>query len=331
MKSSVNKKLDIAVLCGGFQPERYGSILTGNTILRALKKAGFKNARRMLLDSNIAKKLSVKKPQFVFMASFNKWGEDGTVQGLLETLGIPYSGSGVEASAICKNKFYFSQFAAASGFHSPKTKLVIKGEAIEKAAKGLKFPLVVKPAHLGYSFGVSVVENKAALEKAIDLSFNFGTRTVVQEFIQGRELTIGVVEMQKGIIALPITELKPLKSKIFDTASKNDPESISETLPADLPKKLENKIKFEAVQLFKMLGCSGVSRFDTILDKQGRLFFLENNTCPGMVSLDESDLPKQLAASGISLEEYVTAMIYNGLNRVHPKIDIDLKRVYEIQ
>lgn len=320
----VNKKsFKIAVLCGGFEPENYASNLTGENIYKALQNAGYKKVTKLSVGQDIALKLIESKPDFAFLTLFCKWGEDGVVQGLLETLNIPYTGSGVETSSLCKNKYFFNRFVKGCGLFSPENYFYGSKEEFEKTQRAnIKFPCIVKPVYQGYSLGVSYVYEPQNLEQAIDNALVFSSKFSVEEYIAGRELTIGVIDhANKGPTVLPIIEIKFKNGEIQDTLAKDDPTMLIEEVPAKLSKSQEERISNTVLYLYNKLGCVGSSRFDTRLDVHGNLYFLENNTCPGILSYEFSDLPKQLRAIDITLEEYVDHMIQAGLSRPENKLE----------
>lgn len=319
------KKLKIVILEGGFEPERSASKLTGETIFRGFVEAGYKSVTRLNVSEDIIKQLLAIKPEFAFLSLFCKWGEDGVIQSILEVLGIPYSGSGVEASAICKDKFAFSMFAKGCGMNTPRTELFSRYDQVMENRQLVQYPCVVKPVFQAYSLGMSLVKDELSLKASVIKAFKFSTKIVIQEFIEGREFTVGVLDIpNKGTVVLPITELK-LQRSTLDLESREDSTLVETVIPADLSAKDRFVVERDARLLHLYLGCLGVSRFDLRRKtSDGKFYFLEDNTCPGMLSFEHSHLPKQLKAAGISLGQYVDSMVITGLLRKETKIDCDL-------
>jgi len=315
----VNRKIKIIVLQGGFEPECFASRLNGETIYKALLSAGYENVQQVEVDENIISVLGNTSPDFAFISLFCKWGEDGVIQSLLEILKIPYSGSGIEASSLCNNKYLFSMFAKGIGIQVPKTKLFLSGDEID--SNSIKYPCVVKPLYQGNSVGISFVDNEVQLNDAVDTAFQHGNSIILQEFIKGREFTVGVIDIPyKGARVLPIIEMK-LGRNIQDNEIKEKDILIEEVVPAEISEKEREELERDSLLLHKRSGCLGVSRFDVRQDKQGNFFFLENNTCPAVMDLETNDLPRQLTAANISIENYVDNMVQIGFDRRAAKID----------
>lgn len=316
-------KFKIVVLCGGFESERHASILTGKNIHEALIQAGYKNVSLIKVNKNIARLLIKLKPDFVFLAMFCKWGEDGVIQGLLETLGIPYSGCGVEASAISNNKFLFSMVAKACGIKVPKTFLLNNKDELQSFK--IPIPCIVRPVYQGHSIGLSLIKNKNNLKAGVQNAFKFSSRIIIQEYIKGKELTVGVLDIpRKGTVVLPISELRMTKEIQNSDLKDSEGEFIKTIVPANLSRSKTNELEKLSLKLYKALGCEGVSRFDLRQDKNGEYYFLENNSCPGIINFQHSDLPKQLKAAGISMGQFVEYMIQKGMTRKPNKIDFRL-------
>ncbi|OGC68882.1 hypothetical protein A2415_05570 [candidate division WWE3 bacterium RIFOXYC1_FULL_39_7] len=322
--SKINKKhFKVAVLCGGFEPEHYASMLTGNNLLKALQNAGFTQTKLFDVNTSIISQLVEFKPDFAFMSLFCKWGEDGVMQGALEALEIPYSGSGVEASAICKNKYFFYAIANSLGIKTPKVYFYGTSNEYHYEKPTIKYPCIVKPSYQGYSLGVSLIAEQKDLDLALKKAFQFSHRTAIEEYIEGKEITVGIIDTpDNNTVVLPMIELKFKHHKIQDSDVKDDPSLMEEIMPAKISKELEEKISSSALKLFKKIGCQGVSRFDTRVTNAEEIYFLENNTAPGLLNYEQSDLPKQLQKKGISLESYVEYMIINGLNRQTNKLEV---------
>lgn len=312
----LSKSSNIVIITGGFEPEKHSASITGKAIYNALKNIGYLNARIINITPHIATVLKRSKPDFVFISVFCKWGEDGVLQGLLEILRIPYSGSGIEASAICNNKFFFTSIVDSLGILVPKTKLCLSINEAKENIKKTNLPCIVKPVYQGYSMGVSMVNKMKEAENAVDKAFQFSSSIILQEFINGRELTIGVIDHpNKGSIVLPITEFSFTS---INNVEMKDIDMGKGKIPASLTKKQLIKLSEQIIIIYKNLGCIGMSRFD-VRERKGKFYFLENNTFPGLSN--ESYLIHQLKAANISLEELMEYLIISGISRKSTKLD----------
>jgi D-alanine-D-alanine ligase len=247
----------------------------------------------------------------VFLAIHGTPGEDGKLQGYLDILGIPYTFSGVVSSSLTFNKDFCQLLAKEFGATIMKAELVKKGEPIDVAAiiEKTGLPCFVKPNNGGSSIGMSKVKESKDLEDAISTAFKEDSEVLVEEYIEGTEVTCGVLQKNDELIALPITEIVS-KREFFDYTSKYDPKLADEITPARIPEEMQKKIKSLCVFLFRKFNLKGVSRFDFII-KDNVPYFLEVNTIPGLSAA--SIVPKQAGAMGISLEELFSVLIENVL------------------
>ncbi len=271
--------------------------------------------------------LNSKNPQEVaFIAMHGPYGEDGTIQGLLELAGIPYTGSGISASALAMDKVLSAKLLCSQGIAIPefisfdKTEWRKNKKSIIAAIKKLGLPTVIKPSNLGSSVGVTIIKNYSNLKKAVRLAFSYSPRIMAQEYIKGREVTCAVID--KGIpgteMALLPTEIIPKRSSFFDYTAKYTPGASEEITPPSLPKPIIKKIQKTALLCHKALGCSGMSRTDMILyssptKSKPKLYVLEVNTIPGMT--ETSLLPQAAKACGISFPKLLEQIIVAALNR----------------
>jgi D-alanine-D-alanine ligase len=255
-----------------------------------------------------------------FIALHGPYGEDGTIQGLLELLGIPYTGSGVLASALAMDKLRSRQVGLANGLPFPAFVVVDGGawpgnqaEVRSNVAKDLGFPCVVKPNAQGSSIGVTIVRGKAALVPAIEHALQFGEVVLVEEYLQGTELTCAILEDPKtGVPApLPLVEIVP-KRDFFDYRAKYEPGASEEIVPARVPAALARQAQQLALRAHRALGCEGMSRVDMIA-RAGKIVLLEVNTIPGLTP--GSLLPRAAAAAGLDFSQLVTRIIGNALRR----------------
>ena len=251
-----------------------------------------------------------------FIALHGKFGEDGTVQGLLDTLGIPYTGSGVLASALGMDKPRSLSIFRDAGFNVPPFILLTGRETMrphkkqsEEIATKLGLPLVVKPSNHGSSIGVSIVRNADKLTAAILEAKKYSPEIMIQKFIKGREITCGVIEKKKGsVLALPPVEIVPRLGKFYDYKSKYADNGSDHFIPPpDMSKQMIALIRDAAIRAHHVIGCSGMSRTDFILDKDNNLHILEINTIPGMTAT--SLLPQAAASVGIDFPNLLDLII----------------------
>jgi D-alanine-D-alanine ligase len=292
------KDRKIGVLYGGRSAEREISILSGRAVLTALKKLKF---RAVGIDAatNLPFKLKSNKIDFVYNALHGPWGEDGTVQGLLEIMGIPYSGCGVLSSALAMNKVFSKRMFKASGVPTPEWQTVVKNSA---APKITRFPVVVKPAAQGSAIGVTIAENKKELPAAYRKAFRFDKTAVVERYITGTEITVGIL----GGKILPAVEIVP-DNKFYDFEAKYKKGKSKHIIPPRLPAAVIKKAQSAALKAFNALGCRAVSRVDIIVDAEGRPWVLEVNTIPGMT--ETSLLPDAARAAGMSFDKLLLEII----------------------
>jgi D-alanine-D-alanine ligase len=285
----------VAVLLGGKSAEREVSLKSGSMVLAALRKKGvdahpFDPKERDLQD--------LLKERFarVFIALHGRFGEDGTVQGVLEWLGIPYTGSGVLASALAMDKLRTKRLWAAEGLPTASYEVLSKETDLKAAARRLGTPLFVKPASEGSSVGMTKVKKAAHLEEAYALAVNYDPVVIAEKFIDGPELTIGILGEQ----ALPIIRIETPR-EFYDYEAKYIANDTRYLIPCGVPPAREKQLQALALRAFRALGCRGWGRVDLMLDKRGRPFLLEVNTSPGMT--DHSLVPMGARAVGISYED----------------------------
>lgn len=255
-----------------------------------------------------------------FIALHGTYGEDGTIQGLLELLGIPYTGSGVLASALAMDKLRSRQVGLANGLPFPPYVVVDGGawprrqaEVRSAVAKELGYPCVVKPNAQGSSIGVTIVRGKEELVPAVERALEYGDLVLVEPYLKGTELTCAVLEdPQTGLpAALPLIEIVP-KREFFDYQAKYEPGACEEIIPARISAALAKRAQQLAVRAHRALGCEGMSRVD-MFAQRGKIVLLEVNTIPGLTP--GSLLPQAAAAAGIDFTELVTRIIANALRR----------------
>lgn len=309
----INKDAKIAVLCGGMSSEAEVSMRSGKGCFEALKRLGYSNAEMVVVDKDIAKTLKEGNYEYAFNALHGKYGEDGCIQGILEILGIPYAGCGVMASSICMNKEFTKRIlSTCPDIPMAKSAFVRKGEDVMEKTKDLKYPLFTKPVCEGSSFGMTKVNRPEELKAAYELAAKYNNNVLVEEFIDGFFVTVGVLECEGEPFATEILEIRP-KNEWYDYEAKYQSGMSDFIVPARLSEEVTKHVKSVAVKAFETAGCSGVARVDFMM-KDDVPYLLEINTSPGMTAT--SDLPAQAAAMGISYDELVLCILNSaGLNK----------------
>jgi D-alanine-D-alanine ligase len=285
----------VAVLLGGKSAEREVSLKSGGMVLNALRSRGvdalpFDPAERGL-DALIGERF-----ERAFIALHGRFGEDGTVQGVLEWLGIPYTGSGVLASALAMDKLRAKLLWHAEGLPTPPYAVLTKDSDLRTVARKLGVPLMVKPASEGSSIGMSKVGSAAGLDEAYALAANYDHVVIAEKFIDGTELTAGIL----GDQVLPLIKIETPRD-FYDYQAKYIADDTRYIVPCGLPAARERDMQALCLKAFRALGCRGWGRVDLMLNRQGRPFVLEVNTVPGMT--DHSLVPKAARAVGMSYED----------------------------
>lgn len=309
----INKDAKIAVLCGGMSSEAEVSRRSGKGCFDALQRLGFKNAELVEVDENISENLKKGHYDYAFNALHGKYGEDGCVQGILEILHIPYTGCGVMASSMCMNKEYTKRIlSTCPDIPMAKSAFVRKGDDVLEKTKDLTYPLFTKPVCEGSSFGMTKVDRKEDLKAAYEVALKYNDDVLVEEFIDGFFVTVGVLEKDGKAFATEILEIRP-KNEWYDFEAKYS-QGMSEFIcPANLSKEVTERVKDVAVKAFETAGCRSVSRIDFMM-KDDIPYLLEINTSPGMTTV--SDLPAQAKAMGIDYDHLVLTILNSaGLNK----------------
>lgn len=309
----INKDAKIAVLCGGMSSEAEVSRRSGKGCFDALQRLGFKNAELVEVDENISENLKKGHYDYAFNALHGKYGEDGCVQGILEILHIPYTGCGVMASSMCMNKEYTKRIlSTCPDIPMAKSAFVRKGDDVLEKTKDLTYPLFTKPVCEGSSFGMTKVDRKEDLKAAYEVALKYNDDVLVEEFIDGFFVTVGVLEKDGKAFATEILEICP-KNEWYDFEAKYS-QGMSEFIcPANLSKEVTERVKEVAVKAFETAGCRSVSRIDFMM-KDDIPYLLEINTSPGMTTV--SDLPAQAKAMGIDYDHLVLTILNSaGLNK----------------
>lgn len=303
----------VAVLMGGVSGEREISLRSGTAVAGALREGGHQVLEVDLGPSAVEQLAALqKKVDVAFLALHGRLGEDGTVQGALELLRIPYTGSGVLASALAMDKRMSKRIFRSEGIPvAPDVVLTARDvesvglrRAVEGVALDLGFPCMVKPNREGSTLGSSRANNTEELEDALREAFGYDEVVLVERFIQGRELTVGLLGEEPE--ALPVLEVVASKG-VYDYECKYTKGMTRYLVPAPVPERLAVELQRLAVMAHRALGCEGVSRVDFMMDEEGNAYCLEVNTLPGMTEL--SLVPKAAAAAGYSFPEAVERIL----------------------
>ena len=294
----------IGVLMGGASSEREISLQTGRAVSGALKEAGFK-VRDIDVGDRIAEDLRRGKIDIAFIALHGPLGEDGTIQGLLEVIRIPYTGSGVLSSALAMDKIKSKEIFVQYNIPTPSWQVRERGDS--SPVRG--FPAVVKPSRQGSAVGITIVDSARNIPSALRLAWRFDRRIIIEKFISGMELTVGILNNKP----LPVIQIIP-RNRFYDFESKYAAGGSRHVIPAPLPLKIQKQAQELALAAHRALGCSGATRVDLILDRANKLFVLEVNTIPGMTAT--SLLPDAARAAGLDFTELVGKILRGaGLNK----------------
>lgn len=288
---------------GGPSAERAVSLNTGAAILLALQEKGYHAVGIDLDPARFMEQLTEAGIEVVFNAVHGKYGEDGVLQGTLELLGIPYTGSGVLASAMAMDKGITKRIFQSANIPTPRSNLFTKSDRtrdlVAEILANFNIPVVVKSASQGSSIGVVIVKDSKELPEAINQAFQYSDTMLVEEFITGKELTVAIWGTDEPE-ALPIIEIVP-HSGCYDYQSKYTKGATEYIVPAKLTDVTKSIVQKVAVEAFTKLGCRGIARVDIMLDKADNPYVLEVNTIPGMTAT--SLVPKAVAAVGISFAD----------------------------
>lgn len=307
-----NKK--IAVLMGGLSAEREISFKTGRAVEQALRNLGYEtvaiDAGRDLVD-----RLREAGPDAVFIALHGKYGEDGIVQGVLELMGLPYTGSGVLASAVAMDKAAAKKIMSAAGIPTPDFVEFTRETWDSRSMPELpfSFPAVVKPPCEGSAIGITIVDSIDALRKALETGFKEYDRLMVEAFVDGRELTVGILDDT----ALPVVEIIP-DGEFYDFDAKYTAGMSRHLVPAPVPESTAVMAQQTALSVHRAIGCKGATRIDIRLDHvTSQPWVLEINTIPGMT--ETSLLPEAAASAGIGFDDLVERILLTAFSgeRVH--------------
>ncbi|MDD2444193.1 MAG: D-alanine--D-alanine ligase [Desulfotomaculaceae bacterium] len=302
----------IGVLMGGRSPERNVSLRTGDAIYKALQSKGYPVVK-IDVGLDVVERIKEESVEIAFLALHGKYGEDGAIQGMLETLGIPYTGSGVLASALAMDKVATKKMIIFEGLPTPQFMIVSQKEATieglenisERVYNEMGLPLVVKAPTQGSTIGISFVHKKEELAPAFELAFQYDPVALVEQFIKGVELTASVLGNDEPV-ALPLIEIVSATG-VYDYEAKYTPGLSDHIIPPRIPEERQDIIKDLAVRTYKALGCRGLARVDFMVDIDGNPFVLEVNTIPGMTAT--SLFPDAAKEAGIDFPELVDKIL----------------------
>ncbi len=311
-----NKKKTVAVLMGGLSPEREISLLSGRAVSRALRKSNH-NVVEIVVNDYLVHEIDGRGVDVAFIALHGSFGEDGGVQQILESKRIPYTGSGVEASRLAMDKVKSKSVFKGVNIPTPDYWVVSKEQRISEIVERVKtvtLPVVVKPIGAGSSVGISLIKEFGELYEGVAHSRLYGEHTLVEKFIEGRELTVGIL----NDLPLPIVEIKSA-SLFYDYDAKYRDkrtrylvlESSDRECEGSLSHSLYARVQELAMAAHKSLGCRDFSRVDFILDREEEVYVLEVNTIPGFT--ERSLLPKAASAQNINFVELCNTLVRNAL------------------
>ncbi|MCG6971185.1 MAG: D-alanine--D-alanine ligase [Gammaproteobacteria bacterium] len=290
----------VAVLMGGLSAERQVSLNSGNAVLKALTSQGV-DAHGVDVGKDVLQVLAQGNFDRVFIVLHGRGGEDGTMQGALEILGLPYTGSGVMASAIAMNKLKTKQLWSAQSLPTPPYR-VLSAKNIDGVADDLGLPLIVKPSHEGSSIGITKVTSKDQLQAAWQAAEKYDREVIAEAWIEGAEYTASIL----GDRALPLIRLET-PHEIYDYDAKYQANTTQYHCPCGLDDDVEVELQSLALEAFGAVGASGWGRVDFFMDQSGKPWLIEVNTVPGMT--DHSLVPMAAKVAGISFEELVLSIL----------------------
>ena len=290
--------MKVCVVMGGVSAEREVSLKTGNAVFDACRNLGLDVIQVVIKNDYNFYLKDFKNCDIVFNALHGPIGEDGIIQSWFDKNNIAYTGSGPRSSSICMDKNNSKKIIKDLGYATPKWNLVSQ----EIDHNLINYPCIVKPSSQGSTYGLSIVNSAGELNSAVNFAKKYDSDVLIEEYISGREITVGVLDGK----ALPIVEIKP-KHDIYDYECKYKPGMSSYFCPAKFNNQITSKIQFDSEFIFKALGCKGYGRIDYIIDKNMNYYFLELNTLPGLTAT--SLLPIAAEALDISFNELIHKII----------------------
>lgn len=306
----------IGVLMGGRSAEREVSLKSGRAVYDALVRRGY-DVISIDVDASLPQQLLDRKVEVAFIALHGPGGEDGTIQGLLDIMGISYTGSSVRASAIAMHKHAAKALLEYHGITVPRGTVIRKSDRgvgpSRVLPKGMKWPVVVKPATQGSTFGISIVRRPSEWAAALRLAHQFDCEAVAEAYIPGHEVTVSLLGGTAGPVALPSIEIVAPQG-FYDYSSKYEKGRTQYLCPAPLARGLLKQLKETAIRTYNIMGCEGAARVDYRVTPKGKPYVLEINTVPGMT--ETSLLPMAAAKAGIDYDSLAERILESGLTRV---------------
>ncbi|MBC3917723.1 D-alanine--D-alanine ligase [Undibacterium sp. CY18W] len=307
----------VGVLFGGRSAEREISIMSGTGVLQALLSKGvdahpFDTAERSIAE------LAAEKFDRVFIALHGRYGEDGSLQGVLEQLNIPYTGSGVMASAVAMDKIFTKRIWQTHGLATPAYAVLTAETELRRVPDELGLPLIIKPPHEGSTIGITKVKGYSDMQEAYALAAQFDEVVLAEEFVEGRELTVAILGKGRQAYALPITEIVAPEGN-YDYQNKYFTDDTKYLCPAPLDQALTDEIRKMAVDAYLSLDCEGWARVDVLLRKSdNKPFLLEINTSPGMTG--HSLVPMAAKAVGMSYEDLCVEILRTASLKIRSEV-----------
>ncbi len=310
----------VAVLQGGRSLERQVSLKSGARVEDALQRLGH-TAVAIDVGSDLVTRLGEVAPDAVFVALHGRDGEDGTIQELLEVLGLPYTGSGVAACIRCWDKVLTKHLLRGVGIPTPDFHAFSEtafrelgaAQALPAIEQQLDFPLVVKPAAQGSALGIKFARAAADVPAAIVSAFSYDRKVLLERYVPGRDLAVSIVEEDGSPMALPVVEAVPEGRDFYDFEARYEIGRTRFVCPAELPDGVAERTQELAVEAYRALGCAGFARVDLMLREDGELFVLEVNSVPGLT--ETSLLPQAADAAGIPFDALVERILAMALAR----------------
>ncbi len=295
MDKNVLKEKRIGVLMGGNSSEREISLKSGKAVFQGLKRCGY-NVTAIDVGNDLAGKLKRQRIGAAFIALHGRWGEDGSVQGLLEIVGIPYTGSGVLGSAMAMDKVVMKMIFESTGILTPAYTMVVEGDKVH-----FPLPFVVKPANEGSTIGISIVRKQKEIGPAIKNARRYDRKVMVERYIEGDEITVGIVNGE----ALPVVQVKPA-SGFYDFEAKYTKGMTEYVVPAKISKTMAKKAAAIALEVYEVFELSGCARIDMLIDDDVPKV-IDINTSPGMT--ETSLVPKAWSHLGKTFDELVETIL----------------------
>lgn len=301
----------VALLYGGKSSEREVSIKSAESVVAGLRECGFEVEMIDTGESHYIDKLENLNPNIVFNCLHGRGGEDGCVQGVCEELGLPFTGSGVLASALSMDKAKSKVFYRAYGIDTPNAWVLEKGASVtyEEISAEIGKKIVLKPANEGSAFGVSIVENEEDFKEALKLAQGLDNTVIIEQFVEGTEVTVATMGNEE-LMSMPVIEIIP-HADFYDFDAKYTAGGSDHICPARLPDELAEKCQEMGLTAHKALGCHGISRSDIIIDEDNRPWMLETNSIPGMTTT--SLVPDAAHAMGIEFPALCKLIVELGL------------------